>query len=230
MFEKYISIAALLVSCLAVFISKRESYQNGRPYFAVKSIKFYPKEFICYTNSSIMQSGYKKLSAENRRIIEQYKYKASVQNINDEYFILFNLLDENSDMENVRLILSPLVCKLENTGAFVNELEFIKGKTKIKGRAKELKYKAAGKIVLTENEIVMRVAYACKEGLSTSLLYERLFGIDKEIDYLKEKELAKEIINFESEKFWIKCKNNKRYRYKVRVSLKMDGIKGLIVD
>lgn len=230
MLEKCIPIATLLVSCFGLFISTKERYQNGRPYFAVKSIKFYPKEFTCYTTSSINQDGYQKLSDENRRVIEQNKYKASIQNINKEYFILFNLLDENSDMENVRLILSPLVCKLENTGAFVTEMELIKGKTKIRGDSKELKYKAAGKLQPSEKEIIMRVAYACKEGCSTSLLYERLFGINKDIDYLKEKDRAKEIINFESENLWIKCKNNKGQKYKVRICLKMDNIKGLIVD
>lgn len=207
--ENYLSIVAIIISVIALIISVRESYLNDRPYIKAECIKFIPDEFRCYSSSSI--DGYEILSEENKRIIKENKYKASIQNIDGENYLVFNLLDESSDLENVRLILAPLICVYTNTGAPLNECIFKKGQTKIKDDAERIhKYKIIGKIIPQENKMESKIAYVCKKGQSTSLFYDKLMSIENEFDYLRDKNMAKEIINFEKEEFWAICKNYKK--------------------
>lgn len=67
----------------------------------------------------------------------------------------------------------------------------------------------------------IKVAYACKIGDNTSVIYERLFD-KKSFDYLLDPQSAKEIINFEKESYIIECKcNSNGNKVKIKIIFEM---------
>lgn len=227
--ETYLSILAIIISIIALTVSCNQWYYNGRPYFKLDNLLFLPKEFHCYTTSTHLPNGYKELSEENRDIIKESKHSVSMKNIDNDHYLLFNLLGEESNMENVRLVLAPMICSYLNTGSTCNSIILSNAKSKLKddnGRVSE--YNINGELMPSEAGVItIKVAYACKEGQSTSLFYEKLLKIENGFDYLNNKQMAKSIINFEMEEFEFKCLNHKKSKYKMNIKLKMDYINGL---
>lgn len=226
--EYFISIAAVIISCLSLIISLRESYLNGRPFISMVDAKFIPKEFSCY--SSDLVDGYKQLTEENKRLIERTKQSVSLQSIGEKPYLLFNLLREDSDLTGVRLVTAPMICTYTNTGGIVNEIEFVKAITTFKDEDKGRKYKVKGKITpKVGKKIIVNIAYVCREGQATSILFEKLINEQKEFSYLSNKSKAKDIINFKKEEFIFTCKNHKKKKYRMRIIVTMDFDTGVEV-
>ena len=214
-----VSVFAIIISVISLY----KSFMTGRPYIKLVDMFFEPSEFHCYSLENC--NGYEKLTDKHKDIIKKTLGGMHYQVIDGKNYILVNMLKEDFDIDNVRLILSPYQFTYINTGGFVTEINIIKGFFKLKNREKHME--AIGCMIVPEGidheEFCVRVAYACQDGFDTSVIYNRLLSEKERFSYKNDNEKARKIINFEEEKFIVKCRNNAKSRYTLKVVFRWDN-------
>lgn len=226
MMENVLSAIAIAISVTSLGISLYMARLDESPYLCLKSIKFDRKNFKIIKYSE-------KLLPSVKAIINSTKKSLSMQKINGKEYLLVNLVEEQEyDLTNVVIVLSPMECSYVSRGGYINELILSKASmifknnpnTRIYPRLKKLNEKI---IPLDNKEIVIRVAYACDKKKTPSIDYKGLKKEKEDFDYLMNIDKAKKYINFLTEEFIFFVQNYKGKRYKKKMILKMHHIKGL---
>lgn len=214
-----IAILAFSISVMSLY----RSYMSGRPYIKLIDMFFEPSEFHCY--SLEIREGYEELTESYQGIIKDTLGRVRYTRIDEKGYLLVNSLSDNFDFRNVRLVLAPYQFTYANTGSFVCEMQLIKGIFKL--RDKEVYEKDINCVITPEGvgdeRINIRIAYVCEEGNATSVIYDRLLQETERFSYKDNTEKAKRIINFEKEEFIVKCKNNAKNKYIIKVIYEWDG-------
>lgn len=217
-FNMIIAIFAFCISAISLY----KSHMSGRPYINLVNMFFDPSEFHCFSLENC--NGHEKLTNLHKDIIKKTLGRICYTSINGKKYLIINTLDANFEFKNVRLILAPYQFTYVNTGGFATEIHLVKGIFKLKNR--ETYEKDINCIITPEgidNEINIRIAYVCQEGFDTSIIYNRLFGINEKFSYKNDIERARNIINFEKEEYIVKCKNNAKSKYTIKVIFEWDN-------
>lgn len=220
--EYFFDIVTTFIAFFALIISMyslRRSYLNQKPHFTLMKMYFEPNDFHIYSEEHVL--GNEKLKEEHITIIENTLHtgsKFSFQFIDNEKYIIINSLPKNYQIQDVRLILAPYQVEYVNTGYFASEITFreaiIKVSNKKKTHLKSINYQIMPR---SHDEIFkLKVAYICRIGDYTSVLYERLLN-KKYFDYMKDVNIAKDIINFERETYIIEGVTNSKTKFKCKL-------------
>ncbi|TGY94993.1 hypothetical protein E5329_17000 [Petralouisia muris] len=214
-----IAILAFVISIISLY----KSYISGRPYINLMDMFFEPSKFHCYSLEDY--DGHKKLTDNHKTIINDTLGRVSYQIIDGESYLLVNMLSGHFEYRDVRLVLAPYQFTYVNTGKFVSEIQLIKGMFKLKDR--DVFEKNIDCMIRPEGrdgeKINIQVAYVCEEGYDTSVIYNRLLEETQRFSYIDDIEKARRIINFEKEEFVLKCKNNAKSKYLIKVIYTWDG-------
>lgn len=211
----FVSFGSFAVSVIALL----KSYSARKPYINLLKMYFDPKDFHIYSFEK--NQGYESLERHHEELVSNTLAegkKFSIQRINGEDYILVNSLTENYNIQDVRLILAPYQVKYKNTGYFASEIRLkaaiIKRKKRKKIVQKSINYCI---MPLSHDDIFsLKVAYICKVGDYTSVIYDRLQNMSY-FDYRGDKDIAKGIINFEKEIYVIECLTNSREKYRCKL-------------
>lgn len=220
--EYFFDIATTFIAFVALIISifsLHRSHLNQKPHFTLLKMYFEPNDFHIYAEEHA--SGNEKLKKEHMTIIKNTLHtgsRFSLQFIDNEKYILINSLPEDYKIQDVRLILAPYQVEYKNTGYFASEISLreaiIKVTNKKKTHLKSIDYR----IMPTSHDEIfkLKVAYICKVGDYTSVLYDRLLS-KKYFDYMKDGNIAKDILNFESETYIIEGVTNSETKFKCKL-------------
>jgi hypothetical protein len=208
-----IAILAFIISIISLY----KSYVSGRPYINLIDMFFEPSKFHCYSLEDC--DGHKKLTDNHKTIINDTLGKVSYQIIDGENYLLVNMLSGHFEYKDIRLVLAPYQFTYVNTGKFVSEIQVIKGIFKLKDR--DIYKKNIDCMIRPEGsdneKINIQIAYVCEEGYDTSIIFNRLFEETQRFSYIADVEKARRIINFEKEEFVLKCKNNSKSKYLIKL-------------
>ena len=221
-----VDILNLIIAILAFnisVISLYKMYMSGRPYINLIDMFFEPSKFHCYSLEN--RDGHEKLTDHHKAIINDTLGKTCSVRIDGENYLLVNMINGDFDFKDIRLVLAPYQFTYVNTGSFVPEIQITKGVFKLKDRNE---FKNSINCIITpkgvNNErINIQIAYVCKEGYDTSVIYNRLLEETQRFSYKNDAEKARRIINFEKEEFIVKCKNNAKSKYIIKIIFTWDG-------
>lgn len=205
-----VDILNLIIAILAInlsVISLYRSYMSGRPYINLVDMFFEPSDFSCYSLEK--EKGHKKLTESHKAIIRKTLGKICSVNIDGKNYLIVNMITGDFDFKDIRLVLAPYQYEYKNTGDFVSEIQLVKGVFKLINKdafEKSINCKITPE-GMDDERINIQVAYVCKEGYDTSVIYNRLLNENKRFSYKNDIKKAKRIINFEKEEFVLECKN-----------------------
>lgn len=226
--QNILSAVAIIISLISLGISLYTARLEDSPYVCLKAIKFNKEHFGIVKYS-------KGLPAYVRKIIEQTKQSISIQKLYGKEYLLVNLVDaEETNLNNAKLVLSPMECIYVSRGGHINEIILKKASMALKNNPKEIiKKELTGEekiVLLDRDEIVIRIAYVHNGPEPTSINYMDLINETQDFDYLMDIEKAEKYINFVFEKFIFIFKNYKGKKYKKKMMLTMDAVKGLKIE
>lgn len=216
---------ALGISILSAVISAYIAYSDEKPYVCLKAIKFVKSDFFMLD--------IKKESEEIKNIVYSTINSVSVQKFKEKEYLLFNLAKKEADLEKAQLILDPMKCIYSNRGGLINEIQIKKFSMCFRekpGKLHKKDIRANEKIICNDDsEIVIRVAYVCDNDEEMSLNCQKLQN-ESDFDYIMNTAKAKDIIRFHREEFGFLCKNYKGKKYRKKIVLQLDEIKGLTFE
>lgn len=202
---------------------------GDRPYIKLVRMLFISDDFHIFTLNG--DGNTENFTDEHINLINDLRRNGrsfSLQNISGKEYLLVNTLRENCRDCDVRLVICPYQLVYKNTGKFVNEIRFKEAILKFENIDK-IKIKNIDYCVVPtslDEEINIKIAYACKAGDPTSLIYERLIG-ENSFNYFEDIDMARNVINYEYETFIIECKNNSKEKFKCKLvyEMKEDGLR-----